>query len=162
MNGKAARAFIRCRRSQANAARLGAAAAVPLAPDGRVRRRSQDRLRRLLGNGVPATRRAPGGLPCHLVHFGLSCRSFIDMGIASPDRYFTPTIASLCSSMAPTCIRPPSALGFDIDYKRLLQTFCDSTAASSGPTTIRHCWMSRNTRRSGRWSTGSTTTATPW
>jgi uncharacterized LabA/DUF88 family protein len=42
------------------------------------------------------------------------------------------------------------ALQFDIDYKRLLDVF-----GSKGR-------LIRSTRRSGRWSIGSTTTATPW
>ncbi len=53
------------------------------------------------------------------------------------------------------------ALGFDIDYKRLLKLY------SGKAKLIRAFYYTaliedQDTRRSGRWSTGSTTTATPW
>ena len=52
-------------------------------------------------------------------------------------------------------------LGFDIDYRRLLEEF-RSRASWSAPTTTPPWSRIRSIRRSGRWSTGWTTTATPW
>ena len=51
------------------------------------------------------------------------------------------------------------ALGFDIDYRLLLEAFSDA-AASSAPATTPHSWMTKNIRRSGHWSTGWITMAT--
>lgn len=51
------------------------------------------------------------------------------------------------------------ALGFDIDYRLLLEAF-PAVAAWSAPATTRRYWMTKSTPRSGHWSIGWITTAT--